>query len=134
MPVYMRICGTMLSVSNSMKVIVAGSRTISDRSIVADAIASSGIQITELISGNARGVDSVAENWASVNKIPFVTFPAQWEKYGKPAGAIRNAEMAKKADALIAIWDGKSTGTNNMIKTMNKLKKPVFLYLVENAR
>ena len=116
-----------------MKVIVAGSRNINDRGEVAKAIANSKIKITELVSGNARGVDSVAENWAAANNIQFKTFPAEWEKYGKPAGAIRNKEMAKYADALIAVWDGQSTGTKNMIQTMNKAGKPVFVYLIEKT-
>ena len=114
-----------------MKVIVAGSRTINDTAEVAKAIEGSNIKITEIISGNARGVDTLAENYASMKHIPFTVFPADWDKYGKPAGVIRNEQMAKHADALIAIWDGQSSGTKDMIKKMNKLGKPVFLYMVE---
>jgi glycerophosphoryl diester phosphodiesterase len=115
-----------------MKVIVAGSRTINDTAEVSKAIENAKIKITEIISGNARGVDTLAENYASMKHIQFTAFPADWDKYGKPAGAIRNDQMAKQADALIAIWDGVSSGTKDMIKKMNKLGKPVFIYLVDN--
>ena len=50
-----------------------------------------------------------------------------WNKHGKAAGPIRNRQMAEYADCLIAVWDGKSRGTKNMIDEMNKLMKPVFL-------
>lgn len=48
-------------------------------------------------------------------QIPVIHFPANWDKHGKSAGHIRNAEMAKYADALVAFWDGKSKGTKGMI-------------------
>lgn len=116
-----------------MKVIVAGSRNINDHGAVARAIESSNFKITEMVSGNARGVDTVAENYAARKEIPIKLFPADWEKYGKPAGAIRNEQMAKYADALIAIWDGDSSGTRMMIEMMNKVGKPVHLWLVKRV-
>jgi hypothetical protein len=114
-----------------MKVIVAGSREINDRAVVARAIQSSPFKITELVSGTARGVDSTAENYALTNNIPVKKFPADWDKYGKPAGAIRNQKMAEYADGLIAVWDGQSAGTKSMIKIMNKVGKPVHIYLTD---
>ena len=115
-----------------MKVIIAGSRNISDHGAVGRAIESSRFQITEVVSGNARGVDAIAENYAGRKEIPVKLFPADWDKYGKPAGAIRNKQMADYADALIAVWDGQSSGTRMMIETMNKVGKPVHLWLVGN--
>lgn len=112
-----------------MKVIVAGSRDIIDRGIVWRSIESFPLEITEIVSGTARGVDSIAESYAKTKNIDLKQFPADWDKYGKPAGAIRNKQMAEYADALIAIWDGESRGTKNMIETMNATNKPVFLYL-----
>ena len=116
-----------------MKVIIAGSRNITDPGSVGRAIESSKFTITEVITGNARGVDALAENYAARKEIPLKLFPADWEKYGKPAGAIRNEQMAKYADALIAIWDGESSGTRIMIEMMNKVGKPVHLWLVKRA-
>lgn len=117
-----------------MKVIVAGSRAITDKAEVAKAIESTKLKITEVVIGNARGVDAIAENYANIIHANVKVFPAQAEKYGQPAGRIRNEQMAKHADALIAIWDGQSTGTRDMIRAMNKEGKPVYLYLVKSEK
>lgn len=98
-----------------MKVIVAGSRSITDFKKVWQAIEESGFQISELVSGGARGVDRLAEEWARDKEIPTRIFRPDW-KLGAVAGPIRNQQMAVYADALIAIWDGKSRGTQDMIK------------------
>jgi hypothetical protein len=114
-----------------MKVIVAGSRTIQDNAVISKAIKSIGLKITEMGSGNARGVDTLAENYASVHHIPFTNFPAYYDLYGKPAGAIRNDKIVEWADAMVAVWDGRSDGTRELIRAMNKAGKPVFLHLSE---
>lgn len=98
-----------------MKTVIAGSRSITDRKIVDEAIQASGFTITEVVSGGARGVDSLGECWASDNNIPVTRFPARWNLHGRSAGPIRNHQMADYADALIAVWDGESKGTLDMI-------------------
>jgi hypothetical protein len=101
-----------------MKVIIAGSRTVTDYSQLIAAVhqaASEGIVVSQVVSGMARGADSLGVQYAKVNAIPLLEFPANWAKHGKQAGYIRNADMAKVADALIALWDGKSSGTQHMI-------------------
>jgi len=75
--------------------------------------------ITEVFSGVAEGTDHLGMDWASDHGIPIRRFPAQWG-LGRQAGAVRNAEMAKAADALVAVWDGKSPGTNLMIRMARK--------------
>ena len=52
----------------------------------------------------------------------------RWNRYGRKAGILRNRKMAKYADALIAVWDGLSRGTANMIAEMEALGKPVFRF------
>lgn len=113
-----------------MKVIIAGSRELTSPVLVPKAIAASGFDVTEVVSGTARGVDRLGEWWAEFNLIPVVKFPADWGTHGKSAGMIRNHEMALYADALIAIWDGKSRGTQHMILDMQKTGKPVYVYNV----
>lgn len=81
--------------------------------------------ITQVVSGMARGVDSLAVRWASANNIPVMPFPANWDEYKKAAGPIRNKQMADYADELLAVWDGESRGTKNMIDQMNSLGKPI---------
>jgi len=111
-----------------MKVIVAGSREGFVARNVFEAIEESTFKITELVSGTAKGVDKDGEYYARVNNIPVKQFPANWDAFGKKAGYLRNKEMADYADALVAVWDGESRGTKNMIRTMEALGKPVYIY------
>jgi len=103
-----------------MKLVIFGSRGIEDIRTVESAMVACGMvsQVTEIVSGGARGVDRLGERYARQRGLPCRVFPAQWTKYGKSAGAIRNAEMAKYADYGVAVWDGESRGTNHMIKLM----------------
>ena len=98
-----------------MKVIIAGSREITDYDAVESAVKNSGFDITEVVSGTARGVDRLGERYARENNIPLKLFPADWNLHGKKAGPLRNIEMAKYADGLVALWDGFSNGTRHML-------------------
>jgi len=77
-----------------------------------------------LISGHAKGVDTMAECYASEKKIPIKVFPAEWTKYGKAAGPIRNTAMLQYAleqtAVVVAFWNGASRGTGNMLKQAEK--------------
>lgn len=114
-----------------MKVIVAGSRTIVDASIVGRAIEESGFDVTEVVSGRARGVDRLGEEWAHRQGIHVQPFPADWIRYGSKAGPIRNQKMAEYANALVAVWDGKSTGTRNMIELALRTGLPIHVVNVK---
>jgi len=83
----------------------------------------------EIICGMCRGADMLGERFAKENNYAIKYFPADWDKYGKAAGVIRNEEMAKYAaeyededdeGILVAFWDGKSRGTKNMIDNAEK--------------
>jgi len=112
-----------------MKTIIAGGREFEISSNeLEEVIKKSGIIITELVSGCATGVDKAGEFWAKLNNIPIKKFPADWDRLGRSAGPIRNQLMAQYAEALIAIWDGRSPGTKNMITTAEKRKLKVFIY------
>lgn len=113
-----------------MKVIIAGSRTIEDYELLEYVIKQSGFNITEIVSGGASGVDTLAERYAKENNIIFTKFAAPWNLYGKAAGPIRNRIMAEYADALIAIWDGESSGTRNMIHEAILRGKRVYRYIL----
>lgn len=120
-----------------MKTIIAGSRGIKNQQALLDAIAESGFIITEVISGCAQGVDSLAIEWAEDNNIKLTEIPAQWDVYGKRAGYLRNEEMAVHASSgpesgqLIAIWDGKSKGTQHMIVVAKAAGMKVFTKTVQ---
>lgn len=109
-----------------LKVIVAGSRTFHDYEYLAKEL---DIRIPpfieEIVSGDAEGPDKMGAKWAEEHRYPVKHFPAQWDKYGKSAGMIRNHEMGDYADSLIAFWDGKSRGTRDMIEYMRKQNKYV---------
>jgi hypothetical protein len=110
-----------------MKTIVAGSREINDYSLIVKGINDSKFEITELVSGGPRGVDYLGEKWANANGIKITRFYPDWNKYGKAAGPIRNGEMAKYADVLIAFHRNNSRGTANMIKQANEQGLMVYI-------
>ena len=126
-----------------MKVIVAGSRDITDFAIIEEAIEESGFEITEVVSGGAKGADQLGEEWAELSNVPVKRFPANWDdidvegavvktnswgkEYNAKAGLNRNIDMAEYADALIAI-DLNTTGTNHMINVAKKKELQVFKY------
>jgi len=121
-----------------MKVIIAGSRTITDLKIIPIVVLhfknTFHIDLQdgqhEIVSGGAKGVDESGEKWAKIVGNKITTFPANWQKYGKKAGYIRNYQMADYADALIAIWDGKSKGTKHMIDIAIEKELMVFVHEV----
>jgi hypothetical protein len=117
-----------------VKVIIAGSRKIEDLSIVEKAIAESGFLIAEVVSGGAMGVDSLAEQWAAENDMPVSVFKPDWSQYGRGAGPVRNAEMTDYSEALIAVWDGESKGTRDMIDKAEKKGLPVFVCHHSNSK
>lgn len=91
-------------------------------------------EITEVVSGKARGVDTMGEQWANENNISVKEFPADWKKFGKSAGYLRNAEMADYADALICVWDGESRGSKHMIDLANEKGLKVFVYNLKEQK
>lgn len=119
-----------------MKVIIAGSRTINIFQPLMEAIDNfkrrTDQEITEVVSGNARGVDRLGEWWAVRNNIPIKNFPADWEKYGKSAGHIRNKAMADYADGLILVWDGDSKGSASMLNEAKRLDLLTEVHIVEH--
>ena len=120
-----------------MKTIIAGSRSISDEQEIVWCIFQAwgdGLDITEVVSGGAIGVDRIGEEWAKDHNLPVKTFrPDYNDPRVKPrlAPLIRNAKMADYADALIAIWDGKSNGTLHMINEAHKKGLEIFVYTVK---
>ncbi|MCL1894278.1 MAG: DUF2493 domain-containing protein, partial [Holophagaceae bacterium] len=116
------------------RTIIAGSRCFSEEHLIAEAVKESGFQLSSVISGCARGVDTLAINWASKNGIRVEKFPANWNLYGKSAGYKRNKQMADVADALIAIWDGDSRGTKHMIDIATAKGVPVFVKIIRSHK
>ena len=115
-----------------LRVIIAGSRDFNDYEL----LKKSAIEIitkktmlpdlTRIVSGGARGADTLGERFANEMGLEISRFIPDWDELGKRAGYVRNAEMAKFAveddndGMLIAFWDGKSRGTKHMIDLANK--------------
>lgn len=111
-----------------MKVIIAGSRGIYEYEFVERAMELSGWTPSLVLSGGARGIDRLGEQWAIHRGIPIQQFLPDYD-YGKwVAPKLRNVEMARHADACVAIWDGMSGGTAHMIATMVLYNKPVKVF------
>ena len=113
-----------------MKLAVVGSQTFSSYdtlSIVLDEIRKL-YEITVIVSGGAKGADSLAEIYAADNNITTDIYPAEWDKYGKGAGFIRNKTIWDNSDLGVAFWDGKSKGTAHSFKLSEKQSKILYVF------
>lgn len=86
------------------------------------------------MSGGARGMDLAGESFAECYGYKIYKFPANWDKFGRKAGHLRNKQMAEFADALLLIWDGYSKGSKNMKSQMVKLNKPIFEVIIQDTK
>lgn len=120
-----------------LKIVIAGSRSISEMKYLIDGI-SKAVEMGiikpairyEIISGGAIGVDTLARDFAQQYGYTLKEYKPDYGQYGKYAPLRRNTEMAIYGDVLIAIWDGRSTGTQHMVSEMRKLNKPVYIHKI----
>lgn len=110
-----------------MKLAIIGSRTICNINID-DYIAE---MPTEIISGGAKGIDTLAADYARKNKIPLTEFLPDYEKYGKAAPIIRNRLIIQNTDKVLAFWNGKSKGTLSSINIARKTGKPIQIIKIQ---
>ena len=115
--------------SKEMRVIITGGKEFNNYEVLATKCNevlrnyNNGILPVRIVSGGARGTDTLGEVYAKEMGYELSVFPADWDKYGKPAGTLRNVQMAKFATEdeniglLIAFWDTKSRGTSHMLRT-----------------
>lgn len=116
-----------------MKTIICGSRDIYDYDIVKSAIEESGFSITEVVSGDARGVDRLGDRWGRENGVAVTVMPADWDRYGKRAGFERNKQMVEYVapdGGVIAVWDGVSKGTKSTIDLAKRYGLKLFIKMV----
>lgn len=85
---------------------------------------------TMIISGGAKGIDSLAETYANEHNISTIIFKPDYSKYGRKAPLVRNQLIAKEADIVVAIWDGKSKGTAYTINYAQKIGKRTYTYTI----
>jgi len=108
-----------------MKVAVIGSRTFDNYEEVKRTL--SAIDITILVSGGAKGADTLGEQYAKENNIPTKIFLPDWEKHGKAAGFIRNTDIINEAELVVAFWDQNSSGTKDSIEKADKAGKKILI-------
>ncbi len=108
-----------------MKVAIIGSRNLT----VTDLENYLPVDVTEIVSGGARGIDTCARNYAIRNGIKITEFLPQYDKYGRGAPLKRNLQIIDYSDMVIAFWDGKSRGTRYVIENCKKRNKKVTVFI-----
>jgi len=118
-----------------MKLAVIGGRDFNDYTLLQKSILSHyrGKGVKMIISGGAKGADTLGERFAKDYKLDTVIFTPNWETYGKSAGFIRNQDIIRNSDHVIAFWDGKSKGTKNSIDIARKLGKELVIIMYTNS-
>lgn len=114
-----------------MKVAIVGTRTFDDyklfRRIVNHILCLLNPTVEAFISGGASGADAMAERFANDYNTPIIIYKADWNQYGKAAGAIRNRKIIQECDICIAFWDGESRGTKMDIDLCETFHKPCYI-------
>jgi len=114
-----------------MKLAVVGSRTFSDYTFLGQVIdrlsIEKGLCISTIVSGGARGVDSMAAIYAREHDIELLEFLPNYKKYGRRAPLLRNEEIISSSDVVLALWDGKSRGTSHSINIAKEMGKELFI-------
>jgi hypothetical protein len=108
-----------------MKIAVIGSRNFTYQVLLENELNTIKEKVTMVISGGAKGADTLAEKWAIDNNLPFEVIKPNWETYGRAAGIVRNKLIIDSCDYCYAFWDKKSKGTLFNIKYCNKIGKPI---------
>ena len=109
-----------------MKIAVIGSRNVT-----VDNIGEYLTDCDEIVSGGAVGVDTCAADYAKQNGIALTVFLPEYERYGRAAPLGRNKKIVDHADQILAFWDGRSKGTQSVIKYAEKTGKPCKIILCE---
>ena len=109
-----------------MKIAIIGSRNI----FIDDLGKYLPENVTEIVSGGAKGVDKCARKYAENHNIKITEFLPEYSKYGKAAPLKRNIQIIEYADEVLAFWDGKSKGTKHVIDSCEKLGKKVTVIIV----
>jgi predicted Rossmann fold nucleotide-binding protein DprA/Smf involved in DNA uptake len=107
-----------------MRLAVIGLKEFTDYSKLRSILDSiSGISV--IVSGGAQGTDTLAKQYSFQNKIEFLEFSPDYNKYGNKAKHIRDRLIVEHCDEVIAFWDGKCKGTKYTMDYAGQQGKPV---------
>jgi hypothetical protein len=109
-----------------MVVAVVGSRGFRNYAFLEDMLRS--FPISRIVSGGAKGADSMAEKYAQERSKPVVIYRPEYSKYGKNAPLVRNKAIIDASDICVAFWDGKSRGTKHAISMAKKAGKELHIF------
>ena len=113
------------------RIVIGGCRNYNDYTLFSEYVKSCLSEFISdnvtIISGHCSGVDCMAERYAKENGLKCLVYPADWGKYGRAAGPIRNKALVENSDAIIAFWDGKSKGTKNLIDIAARQSKRIWV-------
>ncbi len=124
------------AVNDEFRVVVAGSRNFNDYALLSaelDKYLADKSNVI-IVSGTARGADRMGERYAAEHGLKIERFPAEWGIYHKGAGPVRNMQMVKSSDAVIAFWDKESSGTKNIIDCARQEHIPCKAILISNDK
>lgn len=115
-----------------MKIAIAGSRTFANYEVMCAFIerSLSDVEfnsIEAVVSGGARGADTLAEQYARENGLELIVFPAEWKRHGRKAGPLRNVKIIQECDLCFAFWNGQSRGTEHDISLCKRMGKPCYI-------
>ena len=119
-----------------MKLAIVGGRDFNDKYLMAEYLAIFMTAYTnqecdppevEVISGGAKGADTLGERFAKIYRCPITIFKPDWDTHGKAAGFIRNQTIIDNCDMVLAFWDGKSHGTADTIGKAKRAMKPTLI-------
>ena len=110
-----------------MKLLVAGSRDINDFDICGYIDAG----VDTIICGGARGIDTIAEQYADEHRLSKIVLRPRYDLYGRAAPIRRNEEMVDMADAVLVIWNGKSNGTKHTVEYAKRRGKDLTVIILD---
>ncbi len=111
-----------------MKIAIIGSRGLKVRNLEKYLPSN----VSEIVSGGAKGIDSCAADFAKANHIKLTEFLPEYEKYGRSAPLKRNLQIIDYADLVLAFWDGSSRGTKFVIDNCKKKNKKVKVFVLKD--
>ena len=113
-----------------MNIAIVGGRDFSDYTLLKESILSYisiyGV-LDNIVSGGAKGADTLATQFATEMGIPLLVFKPDYQKYGRGATLIRNTQIIENAEVVFAFWDGESKGTKDSITKAKKLQKELYI-------
>ncbi len=113
-----------------MNIAIVGGRDFNDYTLLKESILAyidAHEKPENIVSGGAKGADTLATQFATEMGIPLLIFKPDYQRYGRGATLVRNTQIIENAEVVFAFWDGQSKGTKDSIKKAEKLEKELYV-------